>query len=164
MTVRPVRLFGDPVLVSEAQEVTEFDAGLQQLVADMFETMAAEEGVGLAANQVGVLKRVFVYNDGEKQGVVINPKWKAIGEDTVEEQEGCLSIPGVFADVQRHAKVAVTGFDEHGNEIEFEADGLLSRCVQHETDHLDGVLFLRRLTGDRRKEAMATLRKQEWFA
>lgn len=163
MAVREVRLFGDPVLLSKADTVTDFDGTLSHLIDDMLDTMDAHQGVGLAANQVGVLQRVFVYDCEGTRGHIVNPKWEAIGEETLHESEGCLSIPGVNAPVTRHAQVRVTGQDRHGTPVSFEAEGLLARCVQHESDHLDGVLFLKRLQGDERKAAMRELREQDWF-
>ncbi|ALA67364.1 peptide deformylase [Corynebacterium lactis] len=163
MAIREVRVFGDPVLLSKADTVTDFDGTLSHLIDDMFDTMDDEQGVGLAANQVGVLQRVFVYDCEGTRGHIVNPQWEAIGEETVHETEGCLSIPGVNGAVTRFAKVRVTGQDRTGTPVSFEADGLLSRCVQHESDHLDGVLFLKRLTGDERKTAMRSLREQDWF-
>jgi peptide deformylase len=164
MAVREVRLFGDPVLLSKADTVTDFDATLSHLIDDMLETMDQQQGVGLAANQVGVLQRVFVYDCEGTRGHIVNPQWEAIGDDKVHEAEGCLSIPGVNGVVERNARVRVTGQDRHGAPVSFEADGLLARCVQHESDHLDGVLFLKRLAGEERKTAMRSLREQEWFA
>ncbi|MEJ5919788.1 MULTISPECIES: peptide deformylase [unclassified Corynebacterium] len=163
MTVRSVRLFGDPVLVSRADEVTDFDHTLETLVNDMLDTMDEQGGVGLAANQVGVLQRVFVYDCEGVRGHIVNPEWEAIGEDTLFEEEGCLSIPGVNAKATRFAKVRVTGQDCKGVPVAVEGEGLLSRCIQHETDHLDGVLFLKRLDKEERKSAMKQLRQQEWF-
>ncbi|APT84824.1 peptide deformylase [Corynebacterium aquilae] len=167
MAVRPVRLFGDPVLKSEAEEITEFDDSLKQLVEDMLETMDVHGGVGLAANQIGLLKRIFVYDCSHEtpgaRGHVINPVWKPKGDDTVLKEEGCLSIPDIHADVERYAEVTVTGVDCEGNPVEFDAEGLLARCVQHETDHLDGVLFFKRLTPERRKAAMKEMRNTQWF-
>lgn len=167
MAVREVRLFGDPVLVTQADTVTEFDAHLAKLVDDMLETMDHYEGVGLAANQVGVTRRVFVFDCSHEtpgmRGHIINPVWEAIGEDTVVSSEGCLSIPGIHKDTERFATVKVTGQDVHGDPIEYTAEGLFSRCIQHETDHLDGVLFLKRLTPELRKEAMAEIRSADWF-
>lgn len=164
MAARQVRLFGDPVLLSTADSVTDFDATLSHLIDDMFDTMDQYGGVGLAANQIGVLQRVFVYDCEGERGHIVNPKWEAIGDETVYESEGCLSIPGVDASVTRSARVRVSGQDRHGRPIAFEAEGLLARCVQHESDHLDGVLFLKRLEGEERKAAMRSLRTQDWFA
>lgn len=167
MTVLDIRLFGDPVLTTRAEEITEFDHTLETLVEDMLETMDVAGGVGLAANQVGVLRRVFVYDcshveDGLR-GHIVNPVWEAIGEETQTGHEGCLSIPDISAETTRFATVKVSGQDLHGNPVSMVASGLMARCIQHETDHLDGVLFLRRLEKDARKEAMATIRRSEWF-
>lgn len=167
MTIRDVRLFGDPVLLSRADEITDFDEGLAKLVADMLETMDHYEGVGLAANQIGVTRRVFVYDCSHEtpgaRGAIINPVWEPVGEETQTGIEGCLSIPEVGKETTRYQCVRVTGQDEHGGELDMTCEGLLARCVQHETDHLDGVLFLKRLTPELRKEAMAQIRQSEWF-
>ena len=167
MTIRDVRLFGDPVLNTRADEVTEFDESLKTLVADMLETMDHHDGVGLAANQVGITRRVFVFDCSHEtpgsRGHIINPVWEAIGEDTQVGAEGCLSIPNVIKDTERHNAVRVTGVDVEGNPVELEASGLLARCIQHETDHLDGVLFLKRLSPELRKEAMSEIRQSDWF-
>jgi peptide deformylase len=150
MPLRPVRIYGDPVLREKAREVREFDASLQSLVADLFETMAAYNGVGLAANQVGVAQRVFVVDVPREDGsrdrfAVVNPVLdQRAGRERSEE--GCLSIPGVLADVDRAARIRVRGLDEQGRPLERVVDGYLARAVQHETDHLDGVLFTDRLS------------------
>ncbi|WP_080794788.1 peptide deformylase [Corynebacterium pacaense] len=167
MTVRDVRLFGDPVLTSRAEEITDFDEALALLIEDMFETMDAAGGVGLAANQIGVLRRVFVFDcshtDGGLRGHIVNPVWEAMGEETQTGGEGCLSIPGVKAETTRFEQVRLSGVDLHGNPVGIVASGLLARCIQHETDHLDGVLFLKRLAPEERKAAMGTIRASEWF-
>jgi len=154
-----IRVFGDPVLRTPTAPVTDIDGALKQLVDDMLETMYAAPGVGLAAPQVGVQKRFFVYDVGDGPGVVINPK---IGETSGEwvHDEGCLSVPGLFWPITRPKLVHLTGVDIDGNDIEFEADELLARMFQHEVDHLDGTLLLSRLDGDQRKEAMRTLRSR----
>jgi len=150
MPLRPVRIYGDPVLREKAREVRDFDASLQALVADLYETMAAYHGVGLAANQVGVAQRVFVVDVPREDGsrdrfAVVNPTLdQRAGRERSEE--GCLSIPGVLADVDRAAKVRVRGSDEHGRPLERVVEGYLARAVQHETDHLNGVLFTDRLS------------------
>ncbi|MDU0477773.1 peptide deformylase [Staphylococcus chromogenes] len=167
MTIRDVRLFGDPVLTTPAEVVTTFDESLAKLVDDMLETMDHYEGVGLAANQIGVLRRVFVYDCSHEtpnaRGHIINPVWEAIGTETQLGSEGCLSIPNVGKETERFARVRVTGVDVQGQPVSFEAEGLLARCVQHESDHLDGVLFLKRLTPELRKEAMGEIRTASWF-
>ncbi|GAA1473330.1 peptide deformylase [Corynebacterium felinum] len=167
MTIRAIRLFGDPVLTTRAQEITEFDAALETLVNDMLETMDDAGGVGLAANQIGVLRRIFVYDcshteDGLR-GHIINPVWEPVGEDTQTGTEGCLSIPGISAETERFETVRVSGQDMHGNPISMVASGLMSRCIQHETDHLDGRLFIKQLSPQRRKEAMKAIRESDWF-
>lgn len=163
MTIQPVRLFGDPILRSRAEVVTEFGAELTQLIADLTETMHDDGGVGMAAPQIGVGLRVFVYDTGDAAGHVVNPEWTAIGTQEQVGPEGCLSIPGVRYDVRRAQRVHVTGLDSTGAPVEFDADALLARCVQHETDHLDGVLFVNRLEPADRKDAMRTIRESDWF-
>lgn len=167
MSIRPIRIFGDPVLLSRAEEVTTFDDSLATLVQDMLDTMDDAGGVGLAANQIGILKRVFVFDcshtDGGLRGHIINPVWEAIGEETQTGREGCLSIPGISKDTERYQQVKVSGQDKEGKAISMVASGLMARCIQHETDHLDGVLFLKRLTPEKRKEAMREIREADWF-
>ncbi|HZQ83868.1 MAG TPA: peptide deformylase [Acidimicrobiales bacterium] len=154
-----IRVFGDPVLRTPTAPVTEIDGALKQLVDDMLETMYAAPGVGLAAPQVGVQKRFFVYDVGDGPGVVINPEIRETSGEW-EHDEGCLSVPGLFWPITRPKLVHLVGLDIDGNEIEFEADELLARMFQHEVDHLDGTLLLARLDGDQRKEAMRTLRSR----
>ena len=150
MAVRPVRLYGDPVLRQKAAPVTEIDDTLRRLVADMRETMQAYHGVGLAANQVGVLQRVLVVDVPTSETEIasytlVNPVLsERSGAETGEE--GCLSIPGIYEDVRRAQRVRVRAQDEHGQPIDFVAEGYLARAIQHEVDHLDGVLFLDRLS------------------
>lgn len=167
MTIRDIRIFGDPVLATRATEVTEFDRGLETLVADMLETMDANEGVGLAANQVGVTRRVFVYDcthaEGGQRGHIVNPVWEPVGEHTQTGNEGCLSIPEVSRETTRYNTVQLSGRDRNGNPVSLLASGLMARCIQHETDHLDGVLFLKRLRPELRKEAMRDIRNSTWF-
>ena len=163
MTVQPVRLFGDPVLRTRATEVTTFDAELRRLVADLTDTMHVEGGAGLAAPQLGVGLRVFTYDCDGAAGHLVNPTFEAVG---VEEQigpEGCLSIPGLAWDCRRHLTVVARGFDMHGEPIVVEGTEKLARCIQHETDHLDGVLFVDRLDRETRKRAMAEIRAAAWF-
>ena len=150
MAVRPVLLYGDPVLRRKADEVVEFDDALRALVVDMRETMLAYHGVGLAANQVGVLKRVVVVDvplDDEQrvQHALVNPVVvQRSGSEAGEE--GCLSIPGIYEEVTRSRCLRVTARDEFGRTLELEPEGYLARAIQHEIDHLDGVLFVDRLS------------------
>lgn len=167
MTVREVRLYGDPVLTTRAEEITEFGPSLERLAQDMLETMEAAGGVGLAANQIGVTKRIFVFDCSHYQhglrGAVINPVWEAVGQDMQLGTEGCLSIPGISQPTERLSTVRLRGFDPHGRPISMLASGLMARCIQHETDHLDGILFLQRLSDELRKDSMKTIRQSEWF-
>ena len=154
-----IRLVGDPVLRQPAAEVTEIDARLVRLAGDMITTMYEAPGIGLAAPQVGVQKRMFVYDIHDDQGphVIVNPVIsEARGEWVFEE--GCLSVPGLSWEIVRPKEVHLTGLDLDGNEVSFEADELLARMFQHEVDHLDGVLLLERLDADQAKEAKRTLR------
>ncbi|NNH71630.1 peptide deformylase [Nocardia uniformis] len=164
MTIQSVRLFGDPILRARAAEVETFDQQVRQLVTDLTDTMYESGGVGIAAPQIGVGLRVFVYDTGDAAGHLINPTFEVIGEETQTGPEGCLSIPGVRDDVTRPLVVLARGVDMDGAPVEFRAEGLLARCVQHETDHLDGVLFLQRLDPAARKEAMRMIRESSWFA
>ncbi len=150
MSIRPVRLYGDPVLRQKALAVAGVDDTVRELIADMRETMRAYHGVGLAANQVGVLQRVLVVDvpvDDETRVrcALINPELdQRSGVESGEE--GCLSIPGLYEEVRRAQHVRVRGLDEHGQPLEFVAEGYLARALQHEVDHLDGVLFVDRLS------------------
>jgi len=153
-----IRLFGDPVLRQRTNDVTEIDGSLKQLADDMLETMYAAPGVGLAAPQVGIQKRMFVYDAGEGPAVVINPRIsEAAGEWTFEE--GCLSVPGLSWPIVRPREILLEGLDLDGNMIAVEAEEYLARVYQHEVDHLDGVLLIERLDPDQRKQAMRTLRQ-----
>jgi len=154
-----IRLYGDPVLRQRATEVDGIDGTLKQLADDMVLTMYEAPGVGLAAPQVGVQKRMFVYDTGDGEGpvTVVNPVLvEARGEWTFDE--GCLSIPGLSWPIVRPKEVHLTGLDLDGNEISVEADEYLARVFQHEVDHLDGVLLVERLDDDQRKEAKRILR------
>jgi peptide deformylase len=155
-----IRLFGDPVLTQRAAEVTEVDGSLARLVDDMVETMHSAHGLGLAAPQVGVQKRLFVYQMEDREPVaVVNPTI-AESRGEWEYEEGCLSIPGLYFPIVRAKEIHLTGWDLDGNEISIEADELEARCFQHELDHLDGRLLLSVLDKDQRKEAMRELRRR----
>ena len=161
MATFPIRTFGDPVLKAPASEVTEIDDALKRLVDGMIQTMYDAPGVGLAAPQVGVQKRLFVYDTGDGEGarVVINPALSDF-RDEWTYHEGCLSVPELWWDIHRAKQVRLTGLDLDGNELDIEADELLARVFQHEVDHLDGILLLERVSTDERKEAMRTLRQR----
>jgi peptide deformylase len=157
MSTYSVRVYGDPVLKQVARDVDQFDGSLARLVEDMVETMYASEGAGLAAPQVGVQKRLFVYDVGEGPEAVVNP---IIVETDGEwyHDEGCLSIPGLRLGLVRPDRVHLRGRDIDGNEMSIEADEFLGRVFQHEVDHLDGVLMVERLEDDMRKQALRVLR------
>ena len=154
-----IRLFGDPVLKQRASEVENIDATLVRLAEDMITTMHAAPGVGLAAPQVGVQKRLFVYDVGEGPAALVNPVIdESRGEWTFEE--GCLSVPELSWPIVRPKEVHLRGFDLDGEEVSLEADELLARLFQHELDHLDGVLLLQHLDPDQQKEARRILRQR----
>ena len=155
-----IRLFGDPVLTQRSAEVTEIDGSLSRLVEDMLETMYEAHGLGLAAPQVGVQKRLFVYQMEDRDPVAIVNPVIAESRGEWEFDEGCLSIPGLYFPILRPKEIHLTGWDLDGNEISIEADELEARCFQHELDHLDGRLLLTKLDKDQRKEAMRELRRR----
>ena len=157
-----IRLFGDPVLKQPARQVEELTADLVPLVHGMFDTMDAAEGIGLAAPQVGVRKRLFTYDlhEGDGPDVVLNPEIvERSGEVLLEE--GCLSVPGFRFEILRAERVTMRGLDLEGHEIVLDADGVLAHVIQHEIDHLDGVLLLDRLEPDVRREALRAIRLGE---
>jgi len=162
MSVQPIRLFGDPVLRTPAEPVTVFDKELRILVRDLTETMLDAPGVGLAAPQLGVSLRVFAYCVDDVVGHLVNPVLDLTDEEQ-DGEEGCLSLPGLSYDTKRAFGVVAKGFDMHGEPITVEGTELLARCVQHETDHLDGVLFIDRLDKVARKAALKEIRESEWF-
>ncbi|HEY0498894.1 MAG TPA: peptide deformylase [Kutzneria sp.] len=172
MAIHPIRVVGDPVLSTPTRPVTNFDDELRTLVADLYETMAAANGVGLAANQIGVDLRVFVYDcpDDEgvrHKGVVVNPTLETSARpegmpDPDDDFEGCLSVPGETYPTGRAERAKVTGFDDNGEPVEVEGTGFLARCLQHETDHLDGLLYLDRLVGRNARAAKKMLKRNGW--
>lgn len=174
MTILPIRIYGEPVLHSPAEPVGEITDEIRALVADMFETMEAAPGVGLAAPQIGVGKRLFVYDwtdeeDVRHRGVAIDPElWLAPStpESIVElddsEDEGCLSFPGERFPIRRAPKAILIARDLDGEEYELRAEGWLARILQHEYDHLDGVIYVDRLEVPLWKTAQKTMRKQRW--
>lgn len=154
MTVRKLRFMGDPVLREKAVPVEKITDEMRTLIRDMFDTMYAEEGVGLAAPQVGVTDRIIVV-DPRDEGItpfaLINPEVVHLSDDLVRDEEGCLSIPGLKEIVERPASVRVEALNPEGERVEIEAEGLLARILQHEVDHLDGILFLDRVSALKRK-------------
>ena len=155
-----IRTFGDPLLKTRAAPVESFDESLVHLTQDMLATMRDNEGVGLAANQVGRLKRVFVAAVEDDEYVIVNPVLSNKAETTESVSEGCLSIPGIQVDVERPTSVTVSGQDVWGKPLRLEASNLLARIMQHEVDHLDGVLILDRTNRESRKAAMREWRER----
>ena len=154
MSIRPIRLFGDPVLRTPAEPVRDFDAELRRLVKDLTDTMLDAPGVGL---------RVFTYHvDDDEPGHLINPVLD-LSEQVEEDDEGCLSFPGLVYPVDRAYGVVAKGFNMYGDPVTIEGTELLARCIQHETDHLDGILFIDRMDAKQRKQAMKAIREAEWW-
>jgi peptide deformylase len=164
MAVLSIRMIGDPVLRTPAAEVTEYGPDLARLVRNMAETMHSVNGAGLAAPQVGVGLRVFTYAVDGAEGHVINPELTFSDGLQTGDQEGCLSVPGIGFALPRASEVQLRGFDLTGAPIHFDAEGMLARCFQHETDHLDGRLYIDRLEGEDRRAAMRTIRHSRYNA
>jgi peptide deformylase len=162
VAVQPIRLFGDPVLTSPASPVVDFDRELRRLVQDLTDTMRDAPGVGLAAPQIGVGLRVFTWYVDGQLGHLVNPRL-TLSEEQQDGPEGCLSIPDLTFDCKRALRAVARGFDMHGEPVTVEGSDLLARALQHETDHLDGVLFVDRLDRETRKQAMRAIREAEWF-
>jgi len=161
VAIQPIRLFGDPVLRTPAEAVTTFDKELRGLVRDLVDTMQDAPGVGLAAPQIGVGLRVFTYDIDGVIGHLINPTLD-LSDEQQDGDEGCLSFPGLAFPCKRAMRAVAKGFNEYGEPIVVEGSDLLARCVQHETDHLDGVLFIDRLDAEQRKLAMRAIRESDW--
>jgi peptide deformylase len=163
VTVQPIRLFGDPVLRTPAEPVTDFDAELRKLVADLLDTMREQGGAGLAAPQLGVGLRVFTFDVDDVTGHLVNPVLNFPDEEEQDGPEGCLSLPGLYFDTKRRMNVVAKGYNSYGDPVQIVGTGLMARCLQHETDHLDGVLFVDRLDAATRKAAMKAIRQAEWY-
>jgi peptide deformylase len=166
MAVRPIRLFGDPLLRTKSRPVADFDAGLARLVGDLTETLVDAGGAGLAAPQIGVNLRVFTYLVLDRSmpelgtmGHIVNPVLVEQSPDAMTDIEGCLSLPGVEYELPRSRRVVAEGFDMHGEPVRIEGTERLARCLAHETDHLDGVLFIDRLEPEARRRAMREIRE-----
>lgn len=166
MAVRSIRLFGDPLLRTKCVPVADFNRGLRRLVGDLAETLADAGGAGLAAPQIGVNLRVFTYvvtdqsmPEYGEMGHIVNPVLVEQSPDEVVDIEGCLSIPGIEYELARSQRVVAEGFDMHGEPMRIEGTERLARCFAHETDHLDGVLFIDRLDSDARKQALREIRE-----
>ena len=161
MSIKDIRLFGDPVLRTPAAEVVDFDKELRQRVKDLTDTMLDAPGAGLAAPQIGVGLRVFTYYVDDQLGHLINPDL-SLSEELQDGEEGCLSFPGIYFDTPRALRVVAKGFNEYGDPVTLEGSELMARCIQHETDHLNGILFIDRMDRQQRKLAMKAIRDAEW--
>jgi peptide deformylase len=157
---KDIRVIGDPVLREHAHDVTEFDRGLRKLAKRMIRTMHDAPGVGLAAPQVGVLQRLLVYDVDDDPRVLVNPVLDEFSDEIEESDEGCLSVPGVTMPVERPVSLRVRGLDEYGEPVDFRAEGFEARVIQHENDHLDGVLIVDRTTRSARAAALRAMREQ----
>ncbi len=162
MAVQPIRLFGDPILRRRAIEVDDFDKEIRTLVQDLTDTMLAAPGAGLAAPQIGVGLRVFTWHVEGGLGHLINPVL-SLSDETQDGAEGCLSLPELTFECLRALSVVATGFDMYGEPLRIEGSDLLARAIQHETDHLDGILFIDKLDSAVRKAAMKEIRESDWF-
>ena len=166
-TVRPIRYMGDPVLRTEGDPVTAFDADLKRLIDDMFASMYANDGAGLAANQIGVSLQAFVYDCADDEGRqhvghVLNPVLVTTDGELVDDDEGCLSLPGLRFPTPRYAHAVVEGVDMTGKPVRIEGTGYFARCLQHECGHLKGRLYVDTLKGDTRKDALRAVRAATW--
>ncbi|MFL6069511.1 MAG: peptide deformylase [Gaiellaceae bacterium] len=165
LALAQIRQYGDPILRMKAREVTSFDEDLARLVTRMRVLMHDARGVGLAATQVGILQRVFVFQRGEDDVIaVVNPVLSDLSDERVTEDEGCLSLQGVTMPVERHLRLTLEGEDPDGNAVRLELEGHPARVVQHETDHLDGTLILDRTDDASRRAALAVLRPRPILA
>ncbi|MFD5225854.1 peptide deformylase [Microbacterium sp. NPDC058342] len=163
MSVREIRLYGDPVLRTACAPIGAIDDGVRALIADLLDTVALPGRAGVAANQIGVALRAFSYNIDGDIGYVINPVLTEVRGDPVPTGEGCLSVPGLWHDAPRHPWARVEGIDLDGDPVILEGEGLLAQALQHETDHLDGTVYLSRLEGETRRLAMRQVRESDWF-
>jgi peptide deformylase len=160
---RPIRLFGDPVLKTVSSPVDLVDDRVRSLVEDLVDSVRLPGRAGVAAPQIGVNLRVFSYNVDGEVGYLINPVVVEVTGEPELVDEGCLSVPGLWHKTPRHPFARVRGIDLEGNEVELSGEGLLAQALQHETDHLDGVLYLDRLEKDERRAAMRAVRESDWF-
>lgn len=163
MTERQIRLFGDPVLKTVSEPIGDIDDGVRGLVEDLVDSVLPPGRAGVAAPQIGVNLRAFSYNVDGEIGYVINPVLVEVSGEPELVDEGCLSVPGLWFKTARYPSATVRGIDLDGNEIEVSGTGVLAQALQHETDHLDGKLYLDRLDKDSRREAMKQVRESDWF-
>lgn len=163
MTVREIRLYGDPVLRTPCAEITDIDEGIRALVADLLDTVRLPGRAGVAAPQIGVGLRAFSYNVDDKVGYILNPRIVELRGEAVPTGEGCLSVPELWHDALRHPYARAEGIDLDGAKVVLEGEGLFAQMLQHETDHLDGTVYLQRLSKEDRGIAMRQVRESSWF-
>jgi peptide deformylase len=163
VTERQIRLFGDPVLKTVSEPITEVDAGVHGLVDDLIDSVLPPGRAGVAAPQIGVNLRAFSYNVDGEVGYILNPVLVEVSGEPELIDEGCLSVPGLWFKTARYPFARVAGTDLDGTEIEISGTGVLAQALQHETDHLDGTLYLDRLDKESRREAMRQVRESDWF-
>ncbi|GAA2782694.1 peptide deformylase [Saccharopolyspora taberi] len=163
MAFREIRRYGDPVLRTRTEPVTAFDGRLRSIITDLLDTVDAPGHAGVAAPQIGVGIRAFSYNVDGEIGYVINPELVEVSEEQQDGPEGCLSVPGLWFDTPRARHAVVRGVDLDNEPVTVSGSGLMARALQHETDHLDGVVYVQRLDPQRRREAMRQIRESDWF-
>lgn len=163
MTARQIRVFGDPVLRTVSEPISADDSGAAGLVEDLLDTVKLPGRAGVAAPQIGVSQRAFSYNIEGEIGYILNPELVEVSGEPELVDEGCLSVPGFYFQRMRYPYARVRGVDLAGNPVELDGTGLLAQALQHETDHLDGKLFIEGLDKDRKREAMRLIRESDWF-
>lgn len=163
MTAREIRLYGDPVLRTPCAEIGTIDEGVRALVQDLLDSVRLPGRAGVAAPQIGVGLRAFSYNIDGDIGYILNPRLVEVRGEPEPTGEGCLSVPGLWHDAMRHPYARAEGIDLDGNPVVLEGEGLMAQMLQHETDHLDGVVYLQRLTKEERAKAMKAVRESDWF-
>jgi peptide deformylase len=163
MSVREIRLFGDPVLKTVSEPIKTFDSKAQALIGDLLDTTQLPGRAGVAAPQIGVNLRAFSFNVEGEVGYIINPELVEVSGEKVLLEEGCLSVPGLWHKTPRFEFAKAVGSDLQGNQVVLQGNGLMAQMLQHECDHLDGLVYLDRLEDDERKQAMKTLRASDWF-
>ncbi|WP_282851607.1 peptide deformylase [Gulosibacter sediminis] len=163
MTIRDIRYYGDPVLRTEADPITKIDDRIRSLIADLVETTDMDGRAGVAAPQIGVPLRAFSYNVDGKVGYVINPVLEEVSGEPTEIDEGCLSVPGLWFPTKRYPYARVRGIDLEGEEVMLEGTGVMAQMLQHETDHLNGTVYVDTLAKDQRRLALRQIRESDWF-
>lgn len=163
MTIRDIRYYGDPVLRTEADPITKIDDRIRSLIADLVETTDMDGRAGVAAPQIGVPLRAFSYNVDGKVGYVINPVLEEVSGEPIEIDEGCLSVPGLWFPTKRYPYARVRGIDLEGEEVVLEGTGVMAQMLQHETDHLNGTVYVDTLAKDQRRLALREIRESDWF-